>query len=50
MRSDLTELFNLAQLGHLTVTVGGRYRLDRVAEAHRALESRLTTGKVVLIP
>jgi hypothetical protein len=24
--------------------------LEQVAEAHRALENRLTTGKVVLIP
>ena len=31
-------------------TVGGTYPLEQVAEAHRALENRLTTGKVVLIP
>ncbi|MGH8635511.1 MAG: zinc-binding dehydrogenase [Burkholderiales bacterium] len=36
--------------GTLRVVQGGRYCLDQAAEAHRALESRRTTGKVILIP
>ncbi|MFE0754208.1 zinc-binding alcohol dehydrogenase family protein [Inquilinus sp. NPDC058860] len=50
LRTDLAELFALAAAGALTVRQGGRYRLDQAAEAHRALESRRSTGKVVLIP
>lgn len=34
----------------LQVRVGARYPLEQAAAAHRALESRSTTGKVLLIP
>ena len=37
LRADLAELFALAASGALKVTIGGRYRLDQAAEAHRAL-------------
>ncbi|TSD83710.1 zinc-binding dehydrogenase [Mycobacterium sp. KBS0706] len=50
LRADLAELFALAEAGALTATVGGRYGLDQAAEAHRALEDRRSTGKVVLVP
>lgn len=50
LRAGLAELFELAVGGQLKVTVGGAYPLERAAEAHRALEGRLTTGKVVLLP
>jgi NADPH2:quinone reductase len=40
----------LAVSGALRVIQGGRYRLDQAAEAHRALETRRSTGKIVLIP
>jgi NADPH:quinone reductase len=36
--------------GALRVRVGARYPLDQAAEAHRALEGRATTGKVLLVP
>jgi NADPH2:quinone reductase len=36
--------------GGLKVHIGARYGLDQVADAHRALESRATTGKLLLIP
>jgi NADPH2:quinone reductase len=36
--------------GRLRVRVGARYPLDAAAAAHRALEGRETTGKVLLIP
>jgi NADPH2:quinone reductase len=32
------------------VTKGGRFPLDQAAEAHRFLDERRSTGKVVLIP
>lgn len=50
LQADLAELFALAATGALTIRQGGRYRLDQAAEAHRTLESRRSTGKVVLIP
>jgi NADPH:quinone reductase len=49
LRDGLSQLFNLAQIGALKVPPGERYPLDRVAEAHRALEGRLTTGKVLIL-
>ncbi len=36
--------------GRLRVRIDSRYALDDVADAHRALEARRTTGKVLLIP
>jgi NADPH2:quinone reductase len=42
------DLFEWIARGQLSVRVGGEYALADVAEAHRALEGRRTTGKVVL--
>jgi NADPH:quinone reductase len=50
LHDELSRLFDLARAGSLKVLIGGSYPLEQVAEAHRALENRLTTGKVVLIP
>ena len=36
--------------GRLHIHIGGEYRLDDAAAAHRDLEGRLTTGKLILIP
>jgi NADPH2:quinone reductase len=36
--------------GELDVRIGARFALAEAAEAHRALEGRKTTGKVLLIP
>lgn len=36
--------------GALEVRIGARFPLGRAADAHRALESRATTGKVLLVP
>jgi len=43
-----TELFSWIVAGELEVRIGAEYPLAEVAEAHRALEGRRTTGKVVL--
>jgi NADPH2:quinone reductase len=36
--------------GSLKVRIGGRWALSRAGDAHRALEGRSTTGKVLLTP
>jgi NADPH2:quinone reductase len=36
--------------GALRVRIGARWPLAEAAEAHRALEGRATTGKVLLVP
>ena len=48
VKAGLAELFDLAVRGQLKVTIGGTYPLERAADAHRALEERRTTGKLVL--
>lgn len=50
MQADLAWLFDQAATGRLRLVDGGRYPLHRVADAHRAVESRATSGKVVLVP
>ena len=53
-RAELTwrarELFEAVAAGTLAVHVGATYALADAAAAHEALESRLTTGKVLLAP
>ncbi|WP_332686993.1 quinone oxidoreductase family protein [Bosea sp. (in: a-proteobacteria)] len=50
IKAELGELFELAARGALRPLVGGSYPLQRANEAHAALESRRSTGKVVLAP
>lgn len=44
------ELFDLVAEGILKVEIGARFPLHLAGEAHAALESRATTGKVILTP
>ncbi|MFN2319261.1 MAG: quinone oxidoreductase [Dermatophilaceae bacterium] len=44
------EVFAAVADGSLEVEIGGRYSLEEAADAYRALESRSSTGKLVLIP
>jgi NADPH2:quinone reductase len=44
----VSDLFTAVKSGGLNVRIGGRYPLADAAEAHRALEARETTGKLVL--
>ncbi len=46
----VTDLFALIGAGKLSPVIGASYSLDEVAEAHRALLSRQSTGKLVLLP
>jgi NADPH2:quinone reductase len=45
-----TEVLSWVAKGELDVRVGATFPLRDAAEAHRALEGRETTGKVVLLP
>ncbi|HEX6341971.1 quinone oxidoreductase [Umezawaea sp.] len=45
-----TELFTLVEKGELVVRIGGRYPLADAARAHTDIESRATTGKLLLFP
>ncbi|HEY2478272.1 MAG TPA: zinc-binding dehydrogenase [Solirubrobacterales bacterium] len=55
LRRDLAvpligELMGALATGGLRVTIGGVYPLSEAARAHQALESRATTGKLLLDP
>jgi NADPH:quinone reductase len=49
LRARAGELFGWVAGGSLAVRVGAEYPLAEAAEAHRALEGRRTTGKVLLL-
>lgn len=44
------EVFEAVRTGSLDVRIGARFPLAEAADAHRALEGRATTGKVILVP
>jgi NADPH2:quinone reductase len=46
----LDELGGYVRDGRLRLQLGGTYKLARASDAHRALEGRNTTGKIVLAP
>ena len=53
-REDLeamaAELFGMVQSGKIRIDINQRYALKEVAQAHRDLEARKTTGSTILIP
>lgn len=50
LRARATDVFDWIAAGDLSVHIGGRYPLAEAERAHRDLESRGTTGKLLLIP
>jgi NADPH2:quinone reductase len=50
LRERTRHLFDWIVSGELRVRIGGVYKLADAARAHRDLESRLSTGKLLLIP
>ncbi|WP_339485536.1 quinone oxidoreductase family protein [Pseudomonas sp. EL_65y_Pfl2_R95] len=50
LRSRAAKLFDMILAGQLNVRVGAQYSLADAANAHLAMESRTTTGKLLLIP
>jgi NADPH2:quinone reductase len=49
-RTGAKELFDLAMQGAFDVRIGARYKLADAAKAHADLESRKTTGALILLP
>jgi NADPH2:quinone reductase len=50
LRSVLAELVDHVKNGRLVVQLGLQMPLAQAAEAHRLVENRLSTGKVILLP
>ncbi|MGZ5383032.1 MAG: quinone oxidoreductase family protein [Acidimicrobiia bacterium] len=50
LESRVSDLFEWIDEGQLQVRVGARFTLAEAADAHRALEARATSGKVLLVP
>lgn len=46
----LAELGGYVSDGRLRLRLGGTYKLAQASDAHRAIEGRGTTGKIVLVP
>ncbi len=47
---DLNKLINYVHEGQLKLLVNHRFPLEKAAEAHHLMETRQTTGKIVLLP
>jgi NADPH2:quinone reductase len=43
-------VFDAILAGSLRITIGGRYPLADAVQAHRDLQGRHTTGKLLLLP
>ncbi len=50
VRARAGDLFEWVRSGWLKLRIGATYPLAQAAAAHRALEARQTTGKVLLVP
>ena len=50
LRARTADLFSAVEAGTLHVRIGATFKLTEAAAAHRALEGRGTTGKVLLVP
>ncbi|MDT7561264.1 MAG: NADPH:quinone reductase [Pseudonocardiales bacterium] len=50
IRASAARLFELIEKAVVKVQIGARFPLRDAAEAHRAIESRATTGSTILIP
>lgn len=48
LEQSAAELFEMVRSGKVNIEIGQRYPLAEAAEAHRALESRATSGSTVL--
>ena len=49
LRTMAKELFDVVAAGIVKIEIGQTYKLKDVAQAHRDLEARKTTGSTVLV-
>ena len=50
LQTRATALFDVVRAGKVKIEISKQYRLAEAAHAHRDLESRKTTGSIILIP
>jgi NADPH2:quinone reductase len=50
MRQRAAQVFRWIEEGKLKIRIGNEFPLRDAADAHRALESRQSTGKILLVP
>ncbi len=50
LRRTMARVFGAIEVGHIRPSINQRFPLDRVQDAHRALEARATTGTTLLLP
>ena len=50
LRETANDLFDVVASGAVKIEIGARFPLADAAEAHKALESRSTTGSTILLP
>ncbi|HME80592.1 MAG TPA: quinone oxidoreductase [Candidatus Eremiobacteraceae bacterium] len=50
LRTRADDVFGMIERGELHVRIGHVYKLADAAQAHRDLEARKTTGKLILVP
>lgn len=49
-RENAAELFAAIAAGHVKSSIGARFSLDQIVEAHRAAEARSTQGATLILP
>jgi len=50
LEASAAALFEVVRAGAVKIKIGQTYRLAEVAQAHRDLEARKTTGSTVIMP
>jgi NADPH2:quinone reductase len=50
MRASAARVLEMLAAGTIEVAIGARFALTEAAAAHRAIESRSTTGSTILVP
>jgi NADPH2:quinone reductase len=49
-RANAADVFAAMASGAVKATIGARFTLDQLPQAHRAAEARATTGSIVIVP
>jgi NADPH:quinone reductase len=48
-RANAADVFDAMKSGAIKASIGARFTLDQIPEAHRAAENRATTGSIVIV-